>query len=150
MEMNNHIELEDELQPMGLPLGQEFGGGEVLKVLVVCDNIDQFSWAFKVVAPWLKWLMDSEEFLVMGVIVQFWGQQSLRVVGDRPNLFVSAINQENANNGIVEGISPYNHWSVRNPMDEDGGRSKGFFQLLKGGTIGVSERPWDTFASQVS
>ena len=35
-------------------------------------------------------------------------------------------------------------------MDKDGGRCKGFSQLLKGGTTGVGESPQDTFASEVS
>ena len=41
--MNNKIELREEFQPAGLSLGEEFGSGEVFKVLMVRDNIDQ-SW----------------------------------------------------------------------------------------------------------
>ena len=51
IEMNNHIELEEELQPAGLPPSQVFGSGEILKVLVVCNNVNQFSQAFRVVVP---------------------------------------------------------------------------------------------------
>ena len=94
--------------------------------------------------------MDSKEFLVVGVIVEFWGRQSPRVVSDWPNLFVGAMNREYASDGIVEGIGLYIHWSVRNPMDKNGGRSEGCFQLLKGSTTGVSESPWDTFVSEAS
>ena len=43
MEMNDHIELEEKLQPTGLPLGQEFGGRKILEVLVVYDNVNWFS-----------------------------------------------------------------------------------------------------------
>ena len=60
MEMDDHIELGEELQPAGLPAGQEFSGSKVLEVLVVSDNVNQSCGAFKVVSPSPEGLVDGE------------------------------------------------------------------------------------------
>ena len=86
---------------------------------MVSDYINRSCGAFKIIAPGLKSLMDSEELLVMGVIVEFQSGQSLGIVRDRPNLLVRIMNGENASDGIVRGICLYNDWSVWNPMGED-------------------------------
>ena len=46
MEMDDHVELTKELRPMGLPPGQEFGGGKVFQVFMIRNNIDGGSGAF--------------------------------------------------------------------------------------------------------
>ena len=45
-ETDDHVELTKELRPMGLPPGQEFGGGEVFQVFMIGNNIDGGSGAF--------------------------------------------------------------------------------------------------------
>ena len=46
MEMDDHVELAKELQPTGLPLGQEFGGGKVFQVFMIRNDINGGSRAF--------------------------------------------------------------------------------------------------------
>ena len=46
MEMDDHVELAQELRPTGLLPGQEFGGGEILQVFVVGNDVDGGSGAF--------------------------------------------------------------------------------------------------------
>ena len=70
VEMNNEVELGEELQPAGLPPSQEFGGCKVLQVLVVGDDVNQSCGALKIMVPGPKNLMDSEQLLVMGVVVK--------------------------------------------------------------------------------
>jgi hypothetical protein len=41
METDDHIELVEELQPMSLMAREEFGSCEILKVLMVCDNVNR-------------------------------------------------------------------------------------------------------------
>jgi hypothetical protein len=41
MEMDDHVELVEEFQPMSLTTREEFGGCEILKVLMVCDNVNR-------------------------------------------------------------------------------------------------------------
>ena len=52
--MKNEIELREEFQPAGLSPGEEFGSGEVFKVLMVRDNIDRSWRSFEVVSPTLE------------------------------------------------------------------------------------------------
>ena len=85
-----------------------------------------------------KSLMDSEELLVMGVIVELWSGQSLGIVGDRPDLLIRTTNGENANDGIVRGICLY----------DDRSRGEGVFEVLKGGVTGVTEVPRNTFMDE--
>ena len=85
--------------------------------------------------------MDSEDLLVIGVVVELQSRQSLGIVGDRPNLLVRTTNRENVSDGIVGGVCLYNDWSVWNLMDED--RSRG-----EGGVTGVTEVPGNTFAGE--
>ena len=112
VEMNDKVELGEELQLVGLPPSQEFGGCKVLQVLVVSDNINQSCRAFKIVAPGSKSLVDSEELLVMDVIVELQSRQSPGIVGDRPDLLIRTMNGENASDGIVRGVCFYNDQSI--------------------------------------
>ena len=68
-EMNDHVELGEELRPVGLLPGQELGSHKVFQVFVVGDHIDQRSRALKVVTSQLECLMDSKELLVVGIII---------------------------------------------------------------------------------
>ena len=45
-ETDDHVELAKELRPTGLSLGQEFGGGKVLQVFVIRNDVDGGSGAF--------------------------------------------------------------------------------------------------------
>ena len=76
MEVNDEVELGEELRPVGLLLSQEFGGCKVLQVLVVGDNVNWSCGALKIMAPGPKSPMNSEELLVMGVIVELRSGQS--------------------------------------------------------------------------
>ena len=126
---NDRIKVGEELRPAGLPLSQELGGCNVLQVLVVGDNVNRSCRAFKIVVPGPKRLMDSEELLVMGVIVELRSGQSPGIVGDRPDLLIRTTNGENASDGIVGDICLYNDGNVWNPMDEDGSGGEGIFQV---------------------
>ena len=75
-ETNNHVELGEELRPVGLPPGQELGSRKVLQVFVVSDHINWSSGALEVVTPQLEHLMDSKELLVVDIIVELWSGQS--------------------------------------------------------------------------
>ena len=92
--------------------------------------------------------MDSEELLVMGVIVELWSGQSPGIVGDRPNLLVRTTNAENASNGIVVGVCFYDDQSVQNPISEDRSGDEGIFEVLEGRVTGVTEVPGNTFVGE--
>ena len=133
---------------MGLLPSQELGGCKVFQVLVVSDNINQSCGVFKIVVPEPKSLVDSEELLVMGVIVEFWSGQSPGIVGNRPDLLIRTMNGENASNGIVRGVCLYDNGSVQNPMGGDRSRGEDVFEVLEGGVTEVTEVPGNTFAGE--
>ena len=76
VEANDEVELGEELRPAGLLPSQELGGCKVFQVLVVGDHVNQSCGAFKIVVLGPKSLVDSEELLVMGIIVELWSRQS--------------------------------------------------------------------------
>jgi len=43
IELDNKIELRKIFRPLHLPLDQHLGSGKVLKVFVICDNINEIS-----------------------------------------------------------------------------------------------------------
>ena len=76
-EADGKVELGEVLRPAGLTAGQDLGAGEILQVLVISDHIDQRGGTLKVVSPVLEGLEDGQQLLVMGIIVQLRGGQSL-------------------------------------------------------------------------
>ena len=88
--------------------------------------------------------MDSEELLVIGVTVELWSRQSLRIVDNRPHLLVRTMNGENINDSIVKSIYLYNNQNVWNPMGEDRSRSESVFEILEDGVTEVTEVPGNT------
>jgi len=60
MEMDNEVELMKIFQPVGLVAGKKFGGGKVLKILVVSDHIDRGSRALKIMPPRVESFIDSQ------------------------------------------------------------------------------------------
>ena len=124
-EADGEVELGEVLRPAGLTVGQDLGTGEVLQVLVVSDHIDRRGRALEVMSPVLESLEDGQQLLVMGIIVQPRGRQSLQIVSDGSELGISANNGQNAGDGIVRGVSLDHKRSIGNPMSEDWSRSEG-------------------------
>ena len=84
--MDNKTELREEFQPVGL--GEEFGSGEVFKVVMVCDNIDRSWRSFEVVSSTLDCIENGEEFFVVNVVIQLHGGEGLGVKSNRMNLVI--------------------------------------------------------------
>ena len=116
---------------------------------MVCNDINWSCKALKIVVPGPKNLVDSEELLVMGVIVELWSGQSPGIIDDRSSLLVRTTNGENASNGIVGGICLYDDQSVWNSMGEDRSGGEEIFKVLEDGATEVTEVSGNTFASEV-
>jgi hypothetical protein len=54
-EMDNEIEMMQEFRPACLTTGEEFGGGEILKVLVIHDNVYRLRRAFEIMSPGVEY-----------------------------------------------------------------------------------------------
>ena len=83
---------------MGLSLGKDLGHGEVLKVLMICDHIDQSIRTFEVVLPDMESIEDRQQFFVMSVIVEF---QCTEGVGMKGHGMDFSLDGENSAKGVV-------------------------------------------------
>ena len=82
-ESDGKVELRKVLGPLYLPLGQYLGSRKILKVFMICNNIDGIGQTFQIVSPNLESFKDSKQFLVMCVIVQLHCGKSMGVKSNR-------------------------------------------------------------------
>ena len=59
LELDYKVELGKEFGPTDLSLSKDLGSREIFKVLVVCNNVNGFHGAFKVMTPIFKGFKDS-------------------------------------------------------------------------------------------
>jgi len=60
VEPDNKVELEKVLGPLHLPPDQYLGSREILKVLIICNNINGIGRTFQIVSPNLENFKDSK------------------------------------------------------------------------------------------
>ena len=131
MESDDKVELGKILGPPYLPPGQYLGSRKILKVLMICNNIDGIGQTFQIMPPNLESFKDGQQFLVMCVIVQLHHSKSARVKSNWVNFIIFINNGEDCSESIVQGISFYNELSIRNPISEDRGRGKCFLERVE-------------------
>jgi len=66
---DNKVELREILRPLYLSPGQDLSSRKILKVFMICNNIDRIGQTFQVVLPNFESLKDGKQFLVMHVVV---------------------------------------------------------------------------------
>jgi len=130
-EPDDKVELGKELGPPHLPLGQHLGSRKILKVLMICNNIDGIGQTFQIVSPNLESFKDGKQFLVMCVVVQLCCSESAGVKGNWVNFIIFINNGEDCSKSIVRGISFHDELSIRNPMSEDGSGGKYFLERVE-------------------
>jgi len=140
-ELDDKVELGEVLGPPCLPPGQYLGSRTILKVLMICNNIDGIGWTFQIVSPNLEGFKDGKQFLVMCVIVQHYHSESVRVKGNWVNFINFVNNGEDCSESIVRGISFHNELSIGNPMSEDRSRGKCFLERVESILTGGVELP---------
>ena len=101
MKTDHQIELGKKLRPMGLLTGQNFSSKEILKVLVIHDNINGSARAFQVVSPDTESFENGQEFFVMGVIVEFRRAESTGMECNRMNFTGIGLNGKDSTKGII-------------------------------------------------
>jgi hypothetical protein len=112
---------------------------------VVRDNIDSERSPLEIMMPVSKAIKNSEEFLIMRVIVEFRSRKGAAPESDRMEFTVISINRENACNSVV-GCVCFNHnLTARNPMMEYWSSHKHFFESVEGRL--TSGSPIPPFAS---
>jgi len=101
VEFDNKIELGEVLRPPCLPPGQYLGSKKILKVLMICNNVDGIGQTFQIVLPNLESFEDGKQFLVIYVIVQLCHSKSTRVKDNWMNFIIFVNNREDCSESIV-------------------------------------------------
>ena len=140
-ESDNKVELGEVLRPLHLPLGQYFSSRKILKVLIICDNINRIGRTFQIMLPNLEGFKNSKQFLVMYIVIQLHCSESMRVKSNWMNFIIFVNNEEDCSKSIVWGISFYDELSIRNPMSEDRYRGKCFLERVESISIGGVKLP---------
>ena len=130
-EPDDKVELGEILGPPYLPLGQYLGSRKILKVLMICNNIDRIGQTFQIVLPNLESFEDGKQFLIMCIIVQLYRSKSARVKGNWMNFIIFVNNGEDYSESIVQSISFHNELSIRNPMSEDRSGGECFLERVE-------------------
>ena len=98
---DDKVELGEVLGPPHLPLDQYLGSRKILKVLIICNNVDGIGQTFQIVPPNLESFKDGKQFLVMCVVVQLRCSESARVKGNWMNFIIFVNNGEDCSKSIV-------------------------------------------------
>jgi len=141
VEPDDKVELGEVLGPLYLLLGQYLGSRKILKLLIICNNVDGIGWTFQIMLPNLESFEDSKQFLVMCVVVQLCCSKSVRVKGNWINFIIFVNNGEDCSKSIVRSIGFHNELSIGNLMSEDRCRGKCFPERVESILTGRVELP---------
>ena len=100
-ELDDKVELGEVLRPPCLPLSQYLGSRKILKVPIICNNVDGIGQTFQIMSPNLEGFKDGKQFLVMCVVVQLHHSESARVKGNWMNFIIFINNREDCSQSIV-------------------------------------------------
>ena len=131
IEPDNKIELREILRPLHLSLGQYLSSRKILKVFMICNNIDGISWTFQVVSSNFKSFKNGNKFLVMHIVVQLHCGESIGVEDYQMNFIFFVNNGKDCNKNIVQSISFHDELSIGNPMSENEGRDECLLEKIE-------------------
>ena len=101
VEPDDKVELGEVLGPPCLPLGQYLSSRKILKVLIICNNVDRIGQTFQIVLPNFESFKDGKQFLVMCIIVQLCHSKSVRVKDNWMNFILFVNNGKDCSESIV-------------------------------------------------
>ena len=119
MESDDKIKLRKVLRLPHLPLDQYLGSRKILKVCMICNNVDGIDWTFQIVLPNLESFKDGKQFLVMYVVIQLHCSESAEVKSNQMNFIIFINNREDCSKSIVQSISFHNELCIGNLMSEN-------------------------------
>ncbi|KIM62260.1 hypothetical protein SCLCIDRAFT_120116, partial [Scleroderma citrinum Foug A] len=134
--------------PSGLPTSENLKGREILKIFVIGNNIHQGGRALQVVSPGFESLKNSEELLVMHIVVQLGHGECVRIEGDQPNLAIGTSDGQDTGNRIVQSIGFDGDQGARLIVSKDGSSCEGLLQLIEGTSTVLREVPRGIFPSK--
>ena len=69
MEADNEVKLREKFRPLRLVVLEKLGRGEIFEIFVVGNNVNGSHGTFEVVVPNVEHFVNSEELLVVDIIV---------------------------------------------------------------------------------
>ncbi|KIM65451.1 hypothetical protein SCLCIDRAFT_112528, partial [Scleroderma citrinum Foug A] len=135
--------------PSGLLTSENLRGREILKIFVISDNIHQGGRALQVVSPGFEGLKNSEELLVMCVIVQLRHGECARVEGNWLNLAIRTGDGQDTGDRIVQSVGFNGNRGARLIVSKDGSCCEGLLQPIKGTSTVLREVPRGIFPSKL-
>jgi hypothetical protein len=142
------VELGEELRPAGLATGQDLWSREVFKVFMVSDNVNRRARPFQVVMPVVESLVNSKEFLIVSVVIEFRSGEGAGIESDGAELAIGAGDGEDSSDSVVGSVGFHSDRGVRNPMGEDRSGGESLLQGVKGGAALLREVPRSVLARQ--
>ena len=122
-ELNDKIKSREIFKLLLLPLDQYLGSRKILKVFMICNNVNEIGQILQIVLPNLKSFKNSKQFLIMCVIVQLYCNKSAGVKDNQMNFIFFVNNKKDYSKSIVQSISFHNELKVGDPMSKN--RSRG-------------------------
>ena len=115
---------------------------------MIRHHVDWSGGTFKVVSPDTESLEDSQEFLVMGVVIEFRGGKCAGVKSHRVDFAGILFNRENSSQCVVGSVSLNNERSVGYPMSKDRGGCESGFESFKGFSSCIGKIPLNTLSGK--
>jgi hypothetical protein len=131
--------------PAYLPTGKDLSRGKVFQILVVRDNVDSERGTLEIMTPMSKAIKNSEEFLIVRVIVEFRSGKGAAPESDGMEFTVVSKDGENARNGVIGCVRLDHNLTAGNPVMEYRSSRKSAFESVEGRL--TSGRPIPPFAS---
>ena len=121
MERDLDIELIQKLGPSVLSAGEYLSHSEVLKILMIRNDLDRDFGAFQVVSPLVEGIENGKEFFVVRVIVEFGTNKGPRVKSGWVHLAVRGDGGKDSGQGVIGSVSFDDERLAWNVMRENRG-----------------------------
>lgn len=149
-EPEDEVERRKVLGPSGLSTSQEFGCRKIFQIFVIRDHINGNTRSFEVVSPSPEGFENSQEFLIVSVVVQFGGRESTGVESDGMDFSIRSSDREDGGDCIIGGIRFQSHLGVWEPVGKDWSRGESFLEVLERFSAIVGKVPLDVLLGETS
>src|SRR5882724_1131057 len=148
---NQVIETREVFRPAYLATSEQFGGREVLQVLVVGQHEHNVCGSLQVVVPLLEGLENSQELLVVDLVVELGGLHTVGVEHDWVEVAIVGRDLgDDCCDRIVRSVSLNNDGIIRVEMCQDGCLCEGVFEGLKGLSVVGTPGEWCVLAGEAN
>ena len=118
---------------------------KICEIFVISQDSERVGGTFKIVAPFLKGMDDSEKLTVVNVVVAFCVVERTRHEGDRVPITISILLTEDGTSREFGSVSFELKWTIVIGNNEDGGGGKQVFKLVKSVLVSRGPKPRDIF-----